>query len=74
MKEKKLTWVQALDRKVLVVALEGEVNDWSAYIGAVEGNNHSQEWQEVARTGTKLDREIAEILFPYFKQNFKWRY
>jgi len=68
----KVQWI-ALDSKVIVVAVEGEVEDWAAYIGAVSGNNHAGEWREVARNGTKIDRRIAEILFPDFK-HFKWRY
>jgi len=63
----------ALDRKVLVVAVEGSVKDWSAYIGAVKGNNHSLEAGEVARSGTKISKEIAELLFPTFR-DLKWRY
>lgn len=62
-----------LDMRVIAVAVEGEVRDWSAYIGAVRGDNHENEWQEVARKGTKLPKEVAELLFPDFK-NLTWRY
>lgn len=62
-----------LDRKVITVAKEGAVNDWAAYIGAVEGVNHTSEWQHVADFGTKLPQEVAEVLFPTFAKRFTWR-
>ena len=30
----------ALSRKVIAVAIEGEVKDWAAYIDGVPGDNH----------------------------------
>jgi len=63
----------ALDRKVLAVAIEGSVKDWAAYIGSVDGENHGMEAEEVRRSGSKLPREIAEYLFPYFAKRFRWR-
>lgn len=63
----------ALDRQVLVVAVEGEVKDWAAYIGAVEGNKHSEEVQKVYERGTKLPEQVARILFPDFAKKFRWR-
>ena len=56
-----------LDARVIVVAVEGHVGDWAAYIGAVEGENHEKEWLEVEEYGSKLPREVAEVLFPSFK-------
>lgn len=61
-----------LDTRVIAVAIEGEAHDWAAYIGAVEGNNHSQEYKEVAEHGNKLPKYVAEILFPDFKK-LSWR-
>jgi len=63
----------ALDRKVLTVAIEGEVEDWAAYIGAVPGNSHQHESEEVARHGTKLPFDVAKALFPDFHRRFRWR-
>jgi len=63
---KRVTW-KALDSRVIVVAVEGYAGDWAAYIGAVEGRDHEEEWKEVERNGTKLSRELAEFLFPEFK-------
>lgn len=61
-----------LSNHVIVVAVEGEVNDWAAYIDAVPGNNFSSEWQKVRDYGTKLPRQIAEVIFPDFK-DLRWR-
>jgi len=67
----RIEW-RALDTHVLAVAVEGAVSDWAAYIGAVKGRDHGKEWKKVAETGTKLPKEIAEILFPGFK-HLRWR-
>ena len=64
--ERKTRW-KALDIRVIVVAVEGHVDDWAAYIGAVQGDCHAEEWQDVAQNGSKLPKAIAEILFPDFK-------
>lgn len=56
---RKVDW-KALDRKVMVVAVEGHAGDWAAYIGAVEGEDHEEEWKEVADHGSKLPRELAK--------------
>lgn len=68
----KTEW-KPLDRRVIAVAVEGAVGDWAAYIGAVEGESHEHEWREVKAHGTKLRREVAELLFPEFK-GLNWRY
>lgn len=71
---KQLKEYRALDSKVLVVAVEGDVGDWAAYIGAVPGNNHFKEIEIVASHGTKLDKEIAELIFPNWAKSYRWRY
>jgi len=68
---RKVAW-KPLDKKVIAVAVEGGIGDWSAYIGAVEGKNHEEEWEEVKRNGTKLPRQVAEVLFPEFT-HLSWR-
>jgi len=71
---------KALNRDVLVVAKEGRIKDWAAYIGAVPGKNHDEEWKKVMEEGAKLDERIATILFPDFAEEFiymevlTWRY
>lgn len=67
MGDRKIDW-RALDRKVIVVAAEGYVKDWAAYIGAVPGERHEDEWEEVLEHGSKLSPEVAKILFPNFKR------
>ena len=62
---KKIRW-RALDTEVIVVAKEGHVGDWAAYIGAVRGRSHDLEWKSVAEHGSKLHESVARILFPSF--------
>lgn len=73
MTELKKVRYRALNSHVLAVAVEGNHGDWSAYIGSVQGNKHEDEWQEVRDHGSKLPKEVAELLFPDFK-NLRWRY
>lgn len=61
-----------LDTKVIAVAVEGAENDWTAYIGAVRGWHHEDEWQKVKENGIKLPRQVAEVMFPDFK-HLRWR-
>jgi len=68
----KRRWI-ALDCHVLVVASEGHFGDWSAYIGAVAGDNHDLEWLEVLHHGSKLPEKVAAVLFPDFAEKFVWR-
>jgi len=56
---------RALDSKVLVIAVEGYAGDWSAYIGAVRGERHDEEYLDVADYGNKLSEKIARAIFPY---------
>lgn len=65
----------ALDKKVLVIASvnKGKNPEWAAYIGAVEGKNHEEEWEYVSKHGTKLSKPIAELLFPEISKTHRWR-
>ena len=63
----------ALANGVVVVAVEGAVKDWSAYIGKTEGNNHYKESFEVAKYGAKLPYKVAKVLFPEMDKLFRWR-
>jgi len=73
-------WI-ALDRRVLVVAVAdslpglyaGKEGDWAAYIGAVAGDKHGIEVEEVAKRGTKIPQWMAEKLFPLTAKSYKWR-
>ena len=60
--------------QVIVVASQGgQETDWAAYIGAVKGDDHATEWQEVLKHGTKLRKDIAEVIFPWWAKNYTWR-
>lgn len=65
--------IKALARKVLVVAsVTKKINEWRAYIDAVEGLSHENEWRKVAKSGTIIDYKIAKILFPDYDNQFIW--
>ena len=55
---------RALDRKVLCVAVKRVEGAWCAYIGAVAGNSHKDELDQVKRYGAKLPEDIALAVFP----------
>ena len=63
---------RALDTRVLVVAVEGEIHDWTAYIGAVNGRSHVEEIESVAAHGTKLPKNLALAMFTSLK-SLSWR-
>jgi hypothetical protein len=55
---------------ITVVAVEGAVQDWSAY--------HQTPWIDsneasVAANGDKLPQEVAELIFPEWAKKFSWR-
>jgi len=64
---------KALDTRVIVVAVQGAIGDWSAYIGAVQGDNHELEWIQVANEGSKLPRRLAEAVFPEWASKLVYR-
>ena len=53
----------ALDHRVLAVAVFEPCGEWTAYIGAVPGQNHDSEWMDVMKHGTKLPHEAATVLY-----------
>lgn len=67
-------YFRALSPQVLAVAnINDQVGDWSAYIDAVPGRDHTKEYQEVSRIGAKLPKEIAVLLFPCEAALYRWR-
>lgn len=64
-KRKRIMHYKALDRKVLLVAIEGYALDWGCYAGAVKGNSHSEEMKEVASHGSKVSERLARLIFNY---------
>ncbi len=70
-------YYRALSTKVLVVAIVNQYDtgyeDWAAYIDAVEGQSHKNEFMDVARYGSKIDQRIAAIIFPALAEKYQWR-
>lgn len=66
MESQKMVMWRVLGHRVIVVAKEGQVNDWAAYIDAVPGQNHNNEWQQVRDHGDKISERVARVLFPEF--------
>ena len=58
--------VRALNRDVLAVAVSRIEGAWKAYIGAVAGRNHDEEWLEIRRSGATLPETVALAIFPEF--------
>ena len=56
---------------IIAAAVQGGARvDWAAYLGlvyTVEG------WENAWKDGTKLDYNIARMLFPEFDQRYRWR-
>ncbi len=60
-----------LATRVLAVAVLSEY-DWAVYIDSVPGENHENEYMEVARVGAKQSKEVAQVLFPnYTIENYR---
>ena len=52
-----------LSTRVLAVAATRTEGTWKAYIDAVPGWNHDNEWQKVLAHGAMLDEPVARLLF-----------
>jgi hypothetical protein len=59
--------IRALHCKVLAVARSRVEFAWAAYLGPVPGMNHDEEYDDILRHGSKMDEDVARILFPIFK-------
>lgn len=57
----------ALARQVLAVATTRIEGAWCAYIDAVPGRNHEEEFAEVLLSGVKLPENVALAIFPRFE-------
>lgn len=63
--------LHALAHDVLVVAsINRPVRHWRAYIGAVKGANHNDEWEAIADHGRKLPGEFAALIFPNVAKHY----
>lgn len=56
------------EHEVEIVAVEGSVHDWAAYV-----ESPYQPFPDVRAHGSKLPREAAERLFPSWAKAYKWR-
>jgi hypothetical protein len=59
---------RALAGRVLAVARTRIECRWSAYVDAVDGQNHADEVAGVLDRGAKLDEPVARALFPEFAE------
>jgi hypothetical protein len=59
---------RALSAKVIVVARTRIEGRWAAYIDAVPGKDHYDEYAAVLDYGAKLEARIARALFPMFDE------
>lgn len=72
--ENRLLVLYSISTDVLIVASVSErIGDWSAYIGAATEFNHKEAALRVWHHGDKLDKRIAEIIFPELAEKYYWR-
>lgn len=62
-----------LAHNVLAV-LSRDVDGYRVYIGAVPGENHNEEWQEVAASGDKQSEEMAKAIATYMGYEIDFPY
>ena len=63
----KTATVFPLATRVLVIAVNRIEGTWNAYVDAVPGIDHDTEWEQVFHTGVKLPRDVADVIFPRYK-------
>ena len=59
---------RALASRVIAVAQTRIICEWAAYIDAVPGRNHNEEYEAVLNYGEKLPEVVARALFPEFDE------
>jgi len=69
MADKHYTYI-ALATDVLLVKAETKGIDWAAYIGAVPGKCHEDEYMLVIEHGNKVSETLARL---YFHSDLPWR-
>ena len=70
------TEYHALANRVMTFAVANiAVGDWAAYIDAVPGENHDEEFDQLLekRSSAKLPYEIAKIIYPHYDGKYVWR-
>lgn len=68
----KTRWVPLASR-VLAVAVWDGYGEWSAFIDAVPGKNHEDEYVAVLERGKRTTRAIASAIFPDVAANYHYR-
>ena len=57
----------------IIVAKQGYGRfDWAAYCG-ITVEETDDDWRAVIENGAKVDRRLAEFLFPDFVKKYTWR-
>jgi len=56
------------DKVITIVAVEGAIGDWAAYMETPQSGSM------VAEYGDKLPKETAELIFPEGAKKYHWRY
>ena len=56
------------DHEVEVIAVEGAIKDWTAYV-----ETPNMPFHDTAAYGDKLPQSVAERLFPSWAKWFTWR-
>lgn len=68
--------MRKLGKTILIVAkaniYNGKPEDWSAYIGNIEGSRE-KEWRQAYDHGAKLPLSYAKFFFPEFAKRYTWR-
>jgi len=70
--EERRTWLpyvhtRALGSQVLAVAQTRIEGAWAAYVDAVPGERHREEWEDVLKDGDKLPENVARAVFGEFE-------
>ncbi len=64
--------MSAIDKNVLLVAVEVLGDTWKAFIGAVKGEDYGAEALDVVKNGTPVPYELAEVCFEDLARGMKW--
>lgn len=57
----------------VIIAKQGYgKTDWRAYCG-LTNDATDDDWQAVLEHGSKVNRKLAEFLFPDFAKKYEWR-
>ena len=64
-------WMNGRDTiGAVAVQLDGR-NEWTAYLGAGQGQNEEADVKKIADYGFRLSKEVAEAMFPHILDEVK---